>query len=152
MRGSSRNHGALPVWQAGPEAREPGAALCATLVERLAAAGLDVLYVDFTSPRMRALGVHVVKAIVPGLEVETLSYYRIGERNARKLLAGGSSLVGREPGPGRLPIRLLAAAEERLGGPAYLDTYAVDRLVGRLYPLYREPDVHVAPLARARVR
>ena len=102
---------------------------------------------------MRALGVHVVKAIVPGLEVETLSYHRIGERNARKLLAAGNGLVVRTAGPRRRRIRMPAAAKERLGGPAYLDTEAVERAVGELYPLYREPDVHVAPLARAaRVR
>ena len=45
--------------------------------ERLETAGFDVLYVD-CSPRDGSVG--VVKVIVPGLEVETMSYYRIGER------------------------------------------------------------------------
>jgi ribosomal protein S12 methylthiotransferase accessory factor len=38
-------------------------------------------------------------------------------------------------------------AAERLGGPAWLDTDEVDRIVGRLYPLYREPEVHSAPIS-----
>ncbi len=44
-------------------------------------------------------------------------------------------------------MRLPAGAAERLGGPAWLDVAAVDRIVGRLYPLYREPEVHSAPIA-----
>ena len=50
------------------------------------AAGFDILYVDM-SPADRSLA--VVKVIVPGMEVETMSYYRIGERNTRKLLDQG---------------------------------------------------------------
>ncbi len=53
--------------------------------------GLDVLYVE-NSPAGGE--VFARKAIVPGLEVETMSYYRIGERGVRKLLAEGSPLVG----------------------------------------------------------
>ncbi|GAC1614026.1 MAG: hypothetical protein NVS4B5_02090 [Vulcanimicrobiaceae bacterium] len=97
---------------------------------------------------MAAHGVAVVKAIVPGLEVETMSYYRIGERNARKLLNARSPLVAREAGPDRARIRVLPDAEARLGGPVWLDRAAVDRTVGPLYPLYREPGVHAAALAR----
>lgn len=139
----------LPNWE--PTSR-PGALageeLVTTLHERLHTAGLDVLYVDFTTPAMTAHGVAVVKAIVPGLEVETMSYYRIGERNARKLLDMRSPLVAREAGPDRARIRLLPDAEARLGGPLWLDRAVVDRTVGPLYPLYREPNVHAAALAR----
>ena len=40
-----------------------------------------------------------------------------------------------------------ADAEERLGGPAWLDRAAIDRAVGGLLPLYREPGRHAAPVA-----
>ena len=138
----------LPNWEPARADAPPGAELAADLAGRLAAAGLDVFYVDFTTAAMAARGVHVVKAIVPGLEVETMSYYRIGERNARKLVAMGSPLVVRADGPGRARVRLCADAEERAGGPEWLDRGAVDRIVGPLYALYREPDIHAAALAR----
>ena len=72
-----------------------------------------MLYVD-CAPRDRAVG--VVKVIVPGLEVETMSYYRIGERNARKLIERGSPLVvfGEESAT-RRPVRLSPEATDRLG-------------------------------------
>ncbi len=98
--------------------------------ERLEAAGFDVLYVD-CSPRDGAFG--VVKVIVPGLEVETMSYYRIGERNTRKLLERDSPLVrvrraGRDAPahpalarshrpPGAPDRRPPAAVRHRRGGP-----------------------------------
>lgn len=113
--------------------------------ERLEAAGFDVLYVD-CSPRDGSVG--VVKVIVPGLEVETMSYYRLGERNTRKLLERGSSLiVFGEASETRRPVRLSSEAVERLspltGGRApLLDTAEADRIVGPLYPLYREPEAH----------
>lgn len=109
--------------------------------ERLEAEGFDVLYVD-GSPRGGSVG--VAKVIVPGLEVETMSYYRIGERNTRKLLERDSPLIrfGEESDTLR-PIRLTPEAVERLGGrQPLLDTALVDRIVGPLYPLYREPEAH----------
>lgn len=109
--------------------------------ERLEAQGFDVLYVD-CSPPGRPVG--VVKVIVPGLEVETMSYYRIGERNARKLLERDSPLIrfGAESETLR-PIRLTPEAIDRLGcRQPLLDTALVDRIVGPLYPLYREPEAH----------
>ena len=118
-----------------PDGRTRGA-LARAAVE---AAGFDVLYVDM-SPADRSLA--VVKVIVPGMEVETMSYYRIGERNARKLLDMDSALIGFEPGEGRQPIRLTAEAMVRLGGQPFFDTGAADRAVGPLYPLYREPEAH----------
>ncbi|MGI3898877.1 MAG: YcaO-like family protein [Janthinobacterium lividum] len=113
--------------------------------ERLEAAGFDVLYVD-CSPRDGSVG--VVKVIVPGLEVETMSYYRIGERNTRKLLERSSPLiVFGEASETRRPVRLSPEAFARLvpltGGRAPLfDTAEADRIVGPLYPLYREPEAH----------
>jgi ribosomal protein S12 methylthiotransferase accessory factor len=149
-RGSTKPFGKLPRWQAPAEADGgvPGKALCDELTGRLTAAGLDVLYVDHSPEDAAERGVHVVKAIVPGLEVETMSYHRIGERNARRLLERGSDMVGRgEPPAGALPVRLTAEAEARLGGPVWLDPAAVDRVVGDLYPLYREPEYHSAQVA-----
>ena len=113
--------------------------------ERLEAAGFDVLYVD-CSPRNGAFG--VVKVVVPDLEVETMSYYRIGERNTRKLIERGSPLIvfGAESDTLR-PVRLSPEAVERLrpltgGRPPLFDTAEADRIVGSLYPLYREPEAH----------
>lgn len=123
-----------------PTSRERGR-FAAEALER---EGFDVLVVD-GSPRDGAVG--VAKVIVPGLEVETMSYYRIGERNARRLIEAGSDLIrfGQENETLR-PVRLTPEALERLGGrQPLLDTAAVDRAVGPLYPLYREPEaLHVA--------
>ena len=117
------------------------------VVDRLAAQKLDVLYVDASPPGGE---VFARKAIVPGLEVETMSYYRIGERGVRKLLDRESRLVGLgKPPAGCLPVRLTTEAEERLGGPAWLDPAAIDATVGELYPLYREPSAHAAQAAMA---
>ncbi len=75
-----------------PTASVPDAdATLALLTERLSLAGLEILYVDFTPPGSTAVA---LKAIVPGLEVETMTYQRIGARNLRRLLARGSRIVG----------------------------------------------------------
>jgi ribosomal protein S12 methylthiotransferase accessory factor len=115
------------------------------VVERLRDAGLDVLYVDY-SPQSGE--VNAVKAIVPGLEVETMSYGRIGPRNLRRLLDRDSDLVvtGDAGGPAARRILLTPEMEAELG-PAWLDFEAVERAVADLYPLYREPGRHVAALA-----
>ncbi|WP_174301748.1 YcaO-like family protein [Caulobacter sp. S45] len=108
--------------------------------ERLQAGGLDPLYVDL-SPPGRAIA--VVKAITPGLEVETMSYHRIGERNAAKLIARDHPLVRFGQATDTLkPIRLTPEACARLGGQPLFDTALADRVVGPLYPLYREPEAH----------
>jgi ribosomal protein S12 methylthiotransferase accessory factor len=119
------------------DTRERGRVAC----NHLEAAGFDVLYVD-CSPQDRSVA--VVKVIVPGLEVETMSYYRIGERNTRKLIERDSPLIRfGEPTNELRPVRLTPEALDRLGGrQPLLDTAAVDRMVGPLYPLYREPEAH----------
>ncbi|GAA1437289.1 YcaO-related McrA-glycine thioamidation protein [Microlunatus lacustris] len=94
--------------------------------------------------------VSVAKVVVPGLEVETLSYGRVGEVNAARLLATDLDLVRRQDGPsGTHPDRVLLTpeAEERLGGPVWYSYAAADRVVGPLYPLYREPPRHSVALS-----
>jgi hypothetical protein len=85
------------------------------------------------------------KVLVPGCEVETMSYGRIGERGVARLRDRDDPLVavGADPG-GWSRVHLTPAAEERLGGPAWFDRQGARRRVGALYPLYREPGRHVA--------
>ena len=102
--------------------------------------GFDVLYVDMSPP---GAPLATVKVIVPGLEVETMSYARIGERNARKLLQRDTGLVGFGECTGQsLPIRLTPEAIGRLGGVPWFDIGRATQIVGPLYPLYREPEAH----------
>ncbi|QQP90532.1 YcaO-like family protein [Skermanella sp. TT6] len=106
----------------------------------LAEAGFDILYLDLSPPDG---AISAVKAIVPGLECETMSYHRIGERGICRLMERGSPLAGvGTPPEGAAAVPLPREAVERLGGPGWLDTEGVDRIVGRLYPLYREPESH----------
>ncbi len=108
--------------------------------ERLAEAGMDVLYVDYSMPDA---GISATKAIVPGLEVETMSYHRIGERNTRKLIERDHPLIrfGKESETLK-PVRLTPDALERFGGQPLFDTGLAETIVGPLYPLYREPEAH----------
>ncbi|KQP42041.1 YcaO-like family protein [Methylobacterium sp. Leaf106] len=111
--------------------------------ERLEEAGFDVLYVDCSPP---GGSVGVVKAIVPGLEVETMSYHRIGERNAAKLIERDHPLITfGEASETKLPVRLTPESLDRLGGQPLFDVALADEIVGRHYPLYREPESHHAP-------
>ena len=145
-----------------PTSQPTGAdALLQDVVGRLGAQGYDVLVADF-SPA--GGGVHAVKVVVPGLEVETVAYARIGERNARRLLERGRDdlvRVGTSP-EGWSRIHLTADGEHRLGGPAWLDRAALDAVADGLLPLYREPSRHTAqkvlegaaqvPLAQSAIR
>ena len=109
--------------------------------ERLAAAGLSIYYVEFTDP---SGPVRTLKAVVPELEVETMTYDRLGRRNLTKLLARQSPLVGLgSPPPGAQRVPLPAADEAALGGPAWFKPELARELVGELYALYREPERHV---------
>ncbi len=127
-------------------------ALLALLTERLAQAGLEIFYVDFTLPGSPAVA---CKVIVPGLEVETMTYQRIGARNLRRLLVRGSPIVGvgdaRRP-PSALPIRLTPAASATFDGVPWLDPAAARDAVGSLYPLYREPGRHVIAILEEQSR
>jgi ribosomal protein S12 methylthiotransferase accessory factor len=122
-------------------------ALLDLLVERLHAEGLQVLVADFSPPDG---SVSAIKAIVPGLEVETMSYSRIGERNLLRLIentaTGDVPLAGIGEAPaGARPILLTEEATQRVGGPAWLDIEALSQVLGPLYSLYREPGRHIAP-------
>ncbi|WP_460445457.1 YcaO-like family protein [Angustibacter aerolatus] len=120
------------------------------VVDRLAAEGFEPVVVDLADG---ADGVHAVKVVVPGLEVETVAYGRIGERNVRRLLDGGRDdlvRVGARPdGDGWARVVLNEQAEARLGGAAWLDRAALDAVAGDLLPLYREPGQHAAQAAIA---
>lgn len=132
------SHVALGDLPTAPD-REPAEEL-AELLRRLD--GFDVLVHAVAVETSRG-PVHVAKVVVPGLEVETLSYHRIGERVLRRLLDRGSPLVGLgAPGGSRRPVRLTDVARERIGGPAWFDVEVADATVGELYPLYREPVRH----------
>lgn len=107
------------------------------LTERLNAENLEIFYFDASPPDQ---SVRVVKVIVPGLEVETMTYERIGRRNLARLLERGSNLVGEGTAPeGARPIRLQGEEDRRF----WFDSRAKERAIGALYPLYREPGRHV---------
>jgi thiazole/oxazole-forming peptide maturase SagD family component len=111
---------------------------------RLREGGLDPLYVDLSPPGGE---VRVVRAVVPGLEVETASYGRIGARNLRRMLRRDDGLVGTgAPPAGAERILLPEKHREEFGPEPWLDVEALNEQVGRLYPLYREPSRHVAAL------
>ncbi|MFM6175387.1 MAG: hypothetical protein ACKPB4_25190, partial [Sphaerospermopsis kisseleviana] len=79
--------------------------------------GFEIFYSVMASPQAADYGVCSVKVIIPGLEVETASYARIGERNLTRLLERNSPLVGFGGAPpGAERIRLSPAAQERIGG------------------------------------
>jgi ribosomal protein S12 methylthiotransferase accessory factor len=122
----------LPSWS--------GDDLHATVTGAVQAAGHDVL-VELQPSVGDAVA---AKVLVTGLEVETMSYGRIGERGVRRLVEAdeGLAVVGADPG-GWARVHLTPAAEERLGGPAWFDRAGADRRVGALYALYREPGRHV---------
>ena len=118
------------------------------VVSQLRDDDLEVLVADFSPAET---DVYAVKVIVPGLEVETLSYGRIGARNVARLIeiarAGGPILVGIGAlMPGALPVLLSVEAQAKLGGAAWFDADAASRVVGPLYPIYREPGRHAVAL------
>ena len=114
-------------------------------VTQLTNAGMDVLVADLSTP---GSGVCAVKMIVPGLEVETMSYHRVGERHVARLLARTPVLGGVvDPPPGDSLEPLTLPARGRLGGDAWLDGPALDAVMRDLYVLYREPSRHVTRMA-----
>ena len=114
--------------------------LLQVMTERLNAEDLEIYFSQFTPPDA---DVCVLKAIVPGLEVETMTYQRIGARNLGRLLERNSPLVGLGDAPASArPIALSEANQARFPG-AWFDGAQLDAIIGDLYPLYREPGRHV---------
>jgi len=123
----------------------PAGGMLPLVLDRLAE--FDVLVVDGADT---GSAVRTLKVVAPRIEVETLSYGRIGERVAARLLDRGDDLVVRRGGAGSgdtAPVLLTDAATERLGGPVWLDRGRLADVLGSLYPLYREPSWHAAPLS-----
>ena len=123
---------------------------CEAICSRLEAEGLEVLLVDSSPQHDRdgeATPVVALRAVVPGLEGETMSYGRLGERGVQRLLQRGVDFVGLgEPTGSRLPVLLTNEAQERLGGPAWFDPQRAADVVGDHYALYREPASHAVPV------
>ena len=119
----------------GPAAMADTTARLNWITDKLAAEGLEVLWIDCSPPDTP---VKVVKTIVPGLESETLSYHRIGWRGVKRLRDRADPLVLSVPSEGTERIRLRPEDETKVGGPAWFDVALAQRLVDKLYPLYRE--------------
>ncbi|MGI4746934.1 MAG: YcaO-like family protein [Janthinobacterium lividum] len=117
------------------------------LERRLADDGLEALYVAFRASEEK---VQTVKVVVPGLESETMSYHRIGWRGVRRLRDRNDPMLLDAPRDGALPVRMRPEDEVRAGGPAWFDAARADRIVDRLYPLYREPGCFAAQILRSR--
>ena len=99
--------------------------------------------------------VAVVKTIAPGMEVETMTYGRIGPRNLGRLLdrieAGDPivhpDLVGIGAPPAEAQaVPLAPEGEAALGGPAWVHLDLLEEALGPLYAMYREPAEHVVGL------
>ena len=139
---------ALPYPEiAGPGTAAGAASLRDHLLTALAEGEIDH---DVLVARTEVDGAVAVKVVVTGLEVETLSYGRIGELGVRDALAGDLDLVRLQPQPSgthTARVVLTSDAEERLGGPAWYSYAEADRIVGPLYPLYREPPRHAVEVS-----
>lgn len=119
------------------------------LTDRLAAEDMEVLWVNCSPDRGP---VKVARVIVPGLESETMSYHRIGWRGVRRLRTRDDALILDAPRDGAKRVLLRPDDEARCGGPAWFDAALADRLVGDLYPLYRESGTFSAQLLLRRRR
>mgnify|MGYP007070489838 CR=1 FL=1 len=71
------------------------------------------------------------------------------DATARIAASSAATNTTRE-GAARVPLR--PEDEARCGGPAWLDTAAVDRMVDAIYPLYRESGPFSAQLLLAQKR
>lgn len=107
----------------------------------------EILYADFSGAAPE--GVFVVRAVVPKMEGETMSYGRIGRRNLERLLERQKqdesieTMVGYGDIAARPANALkihLTEADAALYPNAWLDSQAVEKQVGEFYALYREPE------------
>ena len=112
-------------------------ALLTFLTDQLTRENLEILFFDCTPHDSPAT---ILKVVVPGLEVETMTYERIGTRNFQRLMQRNSPLVGQGTAPiGAKPVRLVGEKDRRF----WFDSAQKEQIVGALYPLYREPGRHV---------
>ena len=113
------------------------------LVNRLTVQNIPIYFFD-GSPS-DSDGPKVVKAIAPGLEGETLSYWRMGERGAKRLLAQRSSLVSQgHPQAQHVVVPLRSTVQEAMGGQVFFKVPEWEKTLNGHYPLYREPAPHTA--------
>ena len=111
------------------------------IAQRLAAEKISIYYFDGSPHDIN--GPKVVKAIAPGLEGETLSYWRLGARGAKRLLLRKSKLVSQDyPQTQHIQVPLRPAAQESLGGPVFFNVPEWEKILSGHYPLYREPPSH----------
>ena len=111
------------------------------ITQRLAAENISIYYLDGSPDRSD--GPKVVKAIAPGLEGETLSYWRIGARGAKRLLLRKSSLISQDlPQTQHILVPLHPDTQESLGGPVFFKVPEWEKILNGHYPLYREPSPH----------
>lgn len=111
------------------------------VIKELKCQNISVYYFDGSSPLPN--GPKVVKVIAPGLEGETLSYWRIGFRGAQRLLVDKSRLVTQAaPHAQHLLIPMPLSQQDLLGGPVYLKIPELEKIISGHYPLYREPSAH----------
>ena len=116
--------------------------LLAVTAERFAAEGLPIYWIDASTGGDDVNRCRACKAIVGPMEVETMTYHRVGRRNLDRLTSRGFTFVGYgNPPPGVEPVLLPD------GEPAWMDRAALDEQVGDLYCLYREPEVHTIALS-----
>ncbi len=112
-------------------------ALLEEVAERYAAESLPIYVAELHHDETTA----ACKVVVPAMEVETMTYYRVGRRNLDRLVARGFDFVGDGPPPvGAKPVLLDD------GSSAWLDKHKLDAQVGDYYCLYREPEVHAIAL------
>ncbi|MBV8953927.1 MAG: YcaO-like family protein [Solirubrobacterales bacterium] len=124
----------LPVLESSGDVAERLRAV----VHLLSAQDLDAFWIDLSPPGADA---YVARVIVPGLEVETMSYRRIGRRNLERLQRRGVEWVGFGDAPrGALAVPL---PDEQ---SAWLDPDGLDDALSGLYALYREPARHAVAL------
>ena len=113
-------------------------ALLAETAKRFEAERLPIYWVDYTPDNGDCFA---CKAVVGPMEVETMTYRRVGRRNIDRLRRRGFAFVGYGPPP---------AGAERVqledGDAAWLDPAELDAQVGDLYCLYREPEIHAVAL------
>jgi ribosomal protein S12 methylthiotransferase accessory factor len=127
---------ALPTVE--PAAVDQVPTLLAETVRRFEAENLPIYVAEYHQGE----GTAACKVIVPAMEVETMTYQRIGRRNLDRLTSRGFDFVGYGEPPAGANRVLLPDGEA-----AWLDSAKLAAQIGDQYCLYREPEVHAVALA-----